>query len=67
MSTREVEIMTNEEIQIGRIKAVLYAAEEVIKRAKPHSNKETIISAKEVAYDHILGIVEDVAYCPWQE
>lgn len=59
--------MTNEEKQIGRIKAVLYAAEEMIKHAKSHSDKETIIAAKEVAYDHILEIVEDVAYCPWQE
>ena len=59
--------MTDEEKQIGRIKAVLYASEEVVKRAKPHGDRETVMMAKETAYDHIKGIVEDSGWCPWAE
>lgn len=53
--------------QVNRIRAVLYASEEVVSRALKHGDKETILMAKETAYDHIKGIIDDVAYCPWQE
>lgn len=54
----------NREMQIGRIEAVIEAAEEVLKR---NVDRETKLMAKETAYDHIKGIVEDEGYCPWQE
>lgn len=59
--------MNNTEMQIGRIQAVLYASEEVIKRAKPLGDRETELMAKETAYDHIKGIMEDPGWCPWAE
>jgi hypothetical protein len=59
--------MTDEERQIGRIKAVLYASEEVVEKAKKVGLKDTIQQAQEIAYEHIKGIIEDAAYCPWQE
>lgn len=54
-------------MQIGRIEAVLYASEEVIKRAKQKGQRDTELMAKETAYDHIKGIMEDPGWCPWQE
>lgn len=54
-------------LQLGRINAVLGATEEVVKRAKPYNDRKTIMMAKETAYDHIKGIMEDPSYCPWQE
>lgn len=59
--------MNTFEMQIGRIQAVLYAAEEVATRAKKHGDRETVLMAKETAYDHIKGIVEDPGWCPWAE
>lgn len=59
--------MTNEEKIVGRIKAILYASETVIAEAKPRGLRDTVMSAKELAYDQILGVVEDPAWCPWQE
>ena len=54
--------MNNLELKIGRINAVLYASEEVIKRTE---DKGTILMAKEVAYDQIIQIMNDK--CPWKE
>ena len=59
--------MTDCERQLGRIKAVLSASEEVLERAKVSGDKYTIMMAKETAYDHIKGIADSVDYCPWQE
>lgn len=59
--------MVKEKMQIGRIEAVLYASEEVIKRAKQAGQRDTELTAKETAYDHIKGIMEDPGWCPWQE
>ena len=59
--------MTDAEKQIGRISAVLYASEEVIKCANKHGESRAKQVAIETAYEHIKGIVEDVSYCPWQE
>ena len=59
--------MNDMEMQIGRIQAVLYASEEVVKRAKRTGDRETVMMAKETAYDHIKGIMEDPGWCPWQE
>lgn len=59
--------MNDMEMQIGRIQAVLYASEEVITRAKRTGDRETVMMAKETAYDHIRGIMEDPGWCPWQE
>ncbi|MBQ1297422.1 MAG: hypothetical protein IIY21_25485 [Clostridiales bacterium] len=59
--------MIKEKMQIGRIEAVLYASEEVIKRAKQEGQRDTELMAKETAYDHIKGIMEDPGWCPWQE
>ena len=59
--------MNDMEMQIGRIQAVLYASEEVITRAKRTGDRETVMMAKETAYDHIKGIMEDPGWCPWQE
>lgn len=50
------------EMKIGQINAVLYAAEEVLKRTK---DKGTILLAKETAYDQIKLIMENK--CPWSE
>ena len=55
--------MTKTEIQIGRIDAVLYATEDLLKRT---NDKETRQMAMETAYDHIKGIVEDVEWYPWK-
>lgn len=59
--------MNTAERQAGRIHAVISAAEEVISRAKPLGDRETVMMAKETAYDHIKGIMEDPGWCPWQE
>ena len=59
--------MSEQELIIGRIKAILYASEEVISLAKPKGLRDTVIIAKETAYDHIVGIINDPSYCPWQE
>lgn len=59
--------MVKEKMQIGRIEAVLYASEETIKQAKKAGDRETVIMAKETAYDHIKGIMDDPDWCPWQE
>lgn len=59
--------MSNEEKMIGRIKAVLGASEDVIAYAKPKGQLDTVLRAKEIAYDHIVGIINDPSYCPWQE
>lgn len=59
--------MNDMEMQIGRIQAVLYASEETIKRAKQEGQRDTELMAKETAYDHIKGIMEDPGWCPWQE
>ena len=54
-------------LQLGRINAVLYASELTITKAKEYNDRSTILMAKETAYDHIKGIMEDPSYCPWQE
>lgn len=54
-------------MQIGRIDAVLYASESTIAKVKEHNDRSTILMAKETAYDHIKGIMEDPGWCPWQE
>lgn len=59
--------MTDSEKQIGRIKAVLSATEEVLERARVYGDQHTEMMAKETAYDHIKGIADSVDYCPWQE
>lgn len=59
--------MTNEERQIGRIKAILSASEEVISRVKKLGDRNTEIMAMETAYERIKGIVDDTGYCPWAE
>lgn len=59
--------MKSFETQIARIKAVIGAAEEVAVRAKRLGDKNTELIAKETAYDHIKGILEDPGWCPWQE
>ena len=59
--------MSDEEKMIGRIKAVLYASEIVVNEAKPKGVRDAVIMAKETAYDHIVGIINDPSYCPWQE
>lgn len=59
--------MTVEEKQIGRIKAILGASEDVIVKARKFRNDGVVSVAKETAYDHIKGILEDVGYCPWAE
>lgn len=59
--------MTDAERKYGRITAVMYASEEVIKSATKHGEKTAIKTAIETAYEHIKGIIEDVSYCPWQE
>lgn len=59
--------MKKESMQMGRIMAVLKASEDVITSAKKHDNHDVIKMAKESAYDHIIGIINDPAYCPWQE
>ena len=59
--------MKSESMQIGRIRAILEAAESVVACAKKHNDIDTVKMAKETAYDSILGIINDPAYCPWQE
>lgn len=59
--------MNTYEMQVGRITAIVEAADEVIKRAKKHGNRGTVTMAKETAFDNIKGIIEDPGYCPWQE
>ncbi len=59
--------MVKEKMQIGRIEGVLYASEETIKKAKQKGQRDTELMAKETAYDHIKGIMEDPGWCPWQE
>lgn len=59
--------MTEAERQIGRIKALFEASEELITSARKYGNAGAISVAKETAYDHVKGIIEDVGYNPWQE
>ena len=59
--------MTTTEKQIGRMKAVLHASEEVIERANEHRDRNTLLMAKETAYDHFKAILEDADFCPWAE
>ena len=61
--------MTNAELQLGRITAIIEAANSVIEQAQKNTiyHRDTIAMAKETAYDSIKGIIEDPAYCPWQE
>ena len=53
--------------KIRRIEAVISASEGVIKETKCDRAREYTLIAKETAYDHIKGILEDVGYNPWQE
>lgn len=61
--------MTNAEMQLGRITAIIEAANGVIEQAQKNTiyHRDTITMAKETAYDSIKGIIDDPAYCPWQE
>lgn len=59
--------MTEAEKQISRIKAILEASEEVISSALKYGNSGTIAIAKETAYNHIKGILDEPGYCPWEE
>ena len=54
--------MNDKELKIGRINAVLYASEEVIRRTSEHG---TQLMIKETAYDQIKSIMN--GKCPWQE
>lgn len=57
----------NNEVILGRIIAIMNAAEDVIERAKACNDVSTIMMAKDTAFDHVSGILKDPAYCPWQE
>ena len=59
--------MTDAERQIGRIKAIMYASEEVIASAKNMTDKSVVQTAMEVAYEHIRDILDNPDYCPWAE
>ena len=59
--------MTEAEKQIGRIKALMGASEDVIRSARKYGNNEVIAVAKDTAYDHIRGILFEPGYNPWQE
>ena len=59
--------MNVSERQIGRMKAIIEATEDVLEKARKYDNKGVVSLAKETAYDHIKGIIEDPGYCPWQE
>ena len=52
--------MTESEKKIGRIDAVIEAADETVERAKRNGDKYSVDIAKSVAYDHIKKIVEEV-------
>ena len=52
--------MTESEKKIGRIEAVIEAADETVERAKTHGDKFSVDIAKSVAYDHIKRIFEEV-------
>ena len=61
--------MSVTDYEIGRIEAVIYAAEEVLKLAKAHKDRDTEIKAKETAYDQICKILDDypLGRNDWQE
>ena len=59
--------MIRAERQVERMRAVINASEGVIERAKEQRDRNTLLIAKETAYDHLKGILEDADYCPWQE
>ena len=59
--------MNDAERQIGRIKAIMEASEDVITRAKEYGNTGAITVAIETAYERVKGIIDDPGYNPWQE
>lgn len=60
--------MTTGEQQIGRIKSIMKASEDTVKKyIKAGYNEIDILRAKEVAYDHIKNVILDLGYNPWQE
>lgn len=60
--------MTDDEKIVSRIRAIMSASEETVAKLNKYRNdREDILLAKEVAYDHIKGVLEDVGFNPWQE
>ena len=59
--------MIEAEKKIGRIEAVISAAEEVINGGKGMAAKYITTIAKETAYDRIKSILNDMGYNPYQE
>ena len=60
--------MTNEEKIVNRITGVLKASEDTIRDLSDFRDKRFCeLIAKEMAYEHIKGIIEDVGYNPYQE
>ena len=54
--------MSKNDTTVGRIEAVIFAAESIINRCP---DRETEINAKETAYDHIKNIINGT--CPWEQ
>ena len=60
--------MTDAERQVGRIKAIIYACDELTKNSDRYKEGNIAkLIALETAYDHIKGVLDNPAYCPWQE
>lgn len=59
--------MTDEEKIVGRIRSIMKASEETVNKLNKYLHEKDILKAKEVAYDHIKGVLEDVGFNPWQE
>lgn len=60
--------MTDEEKIVSRIRSIMQASEETVNKLnKYRHDREDVLIAKEVAYDHIKGVLEDVGFNPWQE
>jgi len=52
--------MNKAEMTLGRIDAVIEAADEIVERAKVSGDRYSVDMAKSTAYDHIKQIVEEV-------
>ena len=53
--------------RFGMIRAIVLATKETVENAEEYKQRDTVIMAKELAFDKILKVVESEDYCPWNE
>lgn len=55
------------ESQLGKIRAVVLAAQEIIEIAEKVNQDKIINDTKKRTYDTVLRLINEEDYCPWKE